>query len=86
VAKFKAATKDDTAQSIALSPDGGSLYVLKNTGTASNIADVNTSTEAVRNVLAAPSNCVGLLVSSGGGQLYELVGTARYGNIQVFAA
>ena len=52
----------------------------------SNIADVNVATEAVRKVLPAPSHCVGMLVSSGGGQLYELVGTARYGNIQVFAA
>ncbi len=86
VAKFKAVSKDDTAQSMALSPDGNSLYVLKNSDGVSNVADVSTSTEAVRKVLPAPSNCVGVLVSSSGGQLYDLVGTAKYGNIQVFAA
>jgi DNA-binding beta-propeller fold protein YncE len=85
-ARFKAATKDDTAQSIALSPDGSTLYVLKKADGVSNIADVNIATEAVRKVLPAPGHCVGVLVSSSGGQLYELVGTAKYGNIQVFAA
>ena len=86
VAKFKAASKDDTAQSIALSPDGSTLYVLKNADGTSNIADVNLATEAVRKVLPAPSHCVGVLVSTSGGQLYDLVGTPTYGNIQVFAA
>ena len=47
VAKFKATTKDDTAQSIALSPDGRTLYVLKQADGVSNIADVNIATEAV---------------------------------------
>jgi DNA-binding beta-propeller fold protein YncE len=86
IAKFKTATKDDTAQSIALSPDGSTLYVLKTADGESNVADVDVATEAVRKVLPAPSHCVGVLVSSGGGQLYDLVGTATYGNIQVFAA
>jgi hypothetical protein len=85
-ARFKAASKDETAQSIALNPDGHTLYVLKTADGVSNIADVNIATEAVRKVRPAPSHCVGVLVSSSGGQLYELVGTARYGNIQVFAA
>jgi hypothetical protein len=85
-ARFKAAGKDETAQSIALNPDGRTLYVLKTADGVSNIADVNVATEAVRKVRPAPSHCVGVLVSSSGGQLYELVGTARYGNIQVFAA
>ena len=86
VARFKAATKDDTAESIALSPDGSTLYVLKKADGVSNIADVNVATEAVTKVLPAPSHCVGILVSSSGDQLYDLVGTAKYGNIQVFAA
>ena len=85
-ARFKAASRGDTGQSITLSPDGNSLYVLKNAGTVSNIADVDTRTEAVRKVLPAPSHCVQVLVSSSGGQLYEVVGTAGYGNVQIFAA
>ena len=85
-AKFRVGGQEDTGQSIALSPDGNTLYVLKSDGATSNIADVNTSTEAVRKVLPAPSQCVQVLVSTSGGQLYEVVGTATYGNIQVFAA
>ena len=86
VARFKAGGKDDTGQSIALSPDGSTLYVLKNTGAVSNIAEVGTGTETIRKVLPAPRHCVEVLVSSSGGQLYEVVGTAEYGNIQVFPA
>ena len=86
VARFKTTAKDDTARSIALSPDGSTLYVLKQADGVANIAHVNIATEAVTKVLPAPGHCVGVLVSSGGGQLYELVGTSRYGNIQVFAA
>ena len=86
VAKFKAVSKGDTAESMALSPDGHSLFVLKHAGGVSNIADVSTATEGIRKVLPAPSNCIGVLVSPSGGQLYDLVGTAKYGNIQVFAS
>ena len=86
VAKFKAVSKGDTAESMALSPDGHSLFVLKDSDGGSNIADVSTATEGIRKVLPAPSNCVGVLVSPSGGQLYDLVGTAKYGNIQVFAS
>lgn len=75
----------DTGQSIAISPDGGTLYVLKKLGRISNVAVVDTDTEAVTKVLPAPGNCVELMVSPGGGQLYDVVGTAGYGNIQIFA-
>jgi len=83
-AKFKVGD-GDTGQSIALSPDGNTLYVLKELGGIFNVAVVDTTTEAVKQVLPAPSNCVELMVSPGGGQLYEVVGTPRYGNIQIFA-
>jgi DNA-binding beta-propeller fold protein YncE len=83
-AKFKVGD-GDTGQSITLSPDGSTLYVLKELGGISNIAVVDAATEAVKDVLPAPSNCVEVMVSPGGGQLYEVVGTPRYGNIQIFA-
>ena len=86
VAKFRVGGQGDTGRSIALTPDGNTLYVLKSDGATFNIADVNAHTEAVRKVLPAPSQCVQVLVSSSGGQLYEAVGTATYGNIQVYAA
>lgn len=81
LAKFKVG---DTGRSIALSPDGSTLYVLKQLGRISNIAVVDAATEAVRRVLPAPGNCIEVMVSPGGGQIYEVVGTPGYGNIQIF--
>ena len=37
-------------------------------------------------MLPAPRHCVRVLVSADGSQLYQLVGTSSYGNIQVFKA
>jgi DNA-binding beta-propeller fold protein YncE len=82
-ARFKVG---DAGRSIALSPDGSTLYVLKGTRLVSNVAVVDVLTESVRRVLPAPSDCRELLVSATGSQLYEVVGTSGYGNIQVFAA
>ncbi len=75
----------DPGRSLALSPDGSRLYVLKGTDAVSNIAVVDAATESVRRVLPAPSHCLEVLVSASGSQLFEVVGTAGYGNIQVFA-
>ena len=76
----------DSGQSLALSPDGTALYVLKDTDAGANVAIVDVATESVRRVLPAPANCLEVLVSASGSQLYEVVGTAGYGNIQIFAA
>jgi DNA-binding beta-propeller fold protein YncE len=72
-------------RSLALTPDGSTLYVLKGTSHVANIAVVNVATQHVRSVRPAPSHCLELLVSPSGNQLYEVVGTPGYGNIQVFA-
>lgn len=72
------------ARSIALSPDGTTLYVLRNAGEDANLAEVNVATEDVRRVLPAPANTRQVLVSADGNELYQLVGTSSYGNIQVF--
>jgi len=76
----------NSGQSLALSPDGTALYVLKGTDAGDNVAVVNVATESVRRVLPAPASCLEVLVSASGSQLYEVVGTAGYGNIQIFAA
>jgi DNA-binding beta-propeller fold protein YncE len=73
-------------ESIAVSPDGSQLYVLKGTPAVSNIAVVSAATEGIAKVLPAPSHCVGLLVGANGRELYEVVGSAAYGNIQVFGS
>jgi len=76
----------DSGQSLALSPDGTALYVLKDTDAGANVAVVNVATESVQRVLPAPASCLEVLVSASGSQLYEVVGTASYGNVQIFAA
>jgi DNA-binding beta-propeller fold protein YncE len=75
----------DGGISLALSPDGSTLYVLKGSSTVANIAVVSVGTERIRHVLPAPSDCRQVLVSANGHELYEVVGTASYGNIQIFA-
>ncbi len=75
----------DSGHSLALSPDGSTLYVLKNGLASANVAVVDLATQSVRKVLPAPSNCLQVLVSPSGNQLYQVVGTAGYGNIQVFS-
>jgi hypothetical protein len=72
-----------SARSITLSPDGSTLYVLKDDGAIANVAVVNVATQSVQQVLPAPANCLQVLVSADGTQLYQLVGTPTYGNIQV---
>jgi DNA-binding beta-propeller fold protein YncE len=75
----------DSGRSLALSPDGSTLYVLKNGLGSANVAVVDLATQGVREVLPTPGNCIQVLVSASGTQLYQLVGTASYGNIQVFS-
>ena len=74
----------DPGESIAVSPDGTRLYVLKGAGAVSNIAVVNAATGGIIKVLPAPSHCIELVESQTGQQLYEVVGSPDYGNIQVF--
>jgi DNA-binding beta-propeller fold protein YncE len=73
-------------EALALSPDNSTLYVLKGTSAVSNVAVVTLSTESVHRVLSAPSHCLELLLSPSGRQLYDVVGAASFGNIQIFAA
>jgi DNA-binding beta-propeller fold protein YncE len=77
-------TVDGDGMSIAVSPDGSRLYVLKGTLSVSNIAVIDTATEGVLKVLPAPSHCIQLAVAPDGQHLYEAVGSPDYGNIQVF--
>ena len=66
-------------EALALSPDNGTLYVLKGTSAVSNVAVVTLSTESVNRVLSAPSHCLELLLSPNGRQLYDVVGAAGSG-------
>jgi hypothetical protein len=74
------------AESVTLTPDGRTLYVLEQLGGIANVAVVNTAAKAVEKVLPAPGTCIQVLVAPGGGHLYEIVRAARTGSIQVAAA
>jgi DNA-binding beta-propeller fold protein YncE len=76
---------NEPGRSLAMSPDGSTLYVLKGTDQIANVAVVNVATESVHRVLPAPSHCLEVLTSASGSQLYEIVGTADFGNIQILA-
>ena len=76
----------DSGRSVAISPDGSTLYALKDMSPTANVAVVDVATQSVRRALPAPQGCLQVLTSASGSQLYEVVGTAGYGNIQVFAA
>ena len=73
-------------ESVTLSPDGRTLYVLEQLGGIANIALVNPATRLVEKVLPAPGTCIQVLVAPDGGHLYEVVRTAGTGSIQVTAA
>lgn len=84
VAKIRAGSGG--GESVALSPDGRTVYVLEQLGGIANIALVNPATKLVEKVLPAPGTCVQVLVSPDGGHLYEVVRAAGTGSIQVAAA
>lgn len=73
----------DPGVSIATSPNGRLLYVLKRAGDNTNIAVIDAGTERIEQILPAARNSVALSISSDGKRLYDFVGTSRYGNIQV---
>jgi DNA-binding beta-propeller fold protein YncE len=79
-------TVGDSGDSLAISPDGATMYALKDVAGGTNVAVVDLATGSVHRVLPAPGHCRQVLVSADGNQLYELAGTRAYGNIQVFAA
>jgi DNA-binding beta-propeller fold protein YncE len=74
---------DGPGIAIALSPNGGTLYVLKGTHATPNIAVISTATEVQKKVLPAASHSMSLGISLDGSELYDLAGTATYGNIQI---
>ena len=71
-----------SGRSLALSPDGGTLYVLKGSGGSTNVAVVDVATESVKRALPAAANSVQIALSPSGAQIYDLVGTPAYGNLQ----
>jgi DNA-binding beta-propeller fold protein YncE len=73
------------ARTIALSNDGSTVYVLKDVAGSSNVGVIDAATERQVKALPAPANTVDIQVSLDGSLVYDLVGTPKYGNIQMFA-
>ncbi len=68
--------------SLALNPQGTLLYALKGRGPVRNIAVVSLATESVLRVLPAPAASRQILMNANGKDLYAVVGTSAYGNVQ----
>jgi hypothetical protein len=69
---------------LSVSSIGSIVYVLSTATPVASVAAIDVATERQTKVLPAPSNTVDIQVSSDGRSLYDIVGTASYGNVQVF--
>ena len=67
-----------------MSDSGATLYALQTTRTGSNVAVVDVATEQQTEALPAPGSAVGIQLSPDNRSLYAIVGSAQYGNVQVF--
>ena len=72
-----------SGRALALSPDGNTLYVLKDHGGSDNVAVVDLATESVLRAIPVAANATAVTLSPDGSTLYVLVGTPAYGNLQV---
>jgi len=70
--------------SLVMSDSGATLYALQTTRTGSNVAVVDVATEQQTEALPAPGSAVGIQLSPDNRSLYAIVGSAQYGNVQVF--
>jgi len=69
---------------LAISNSGSTLFVLKRAGSGTNVGVISLATERQVRAMAAPADCVDIQLSGNDQQIYDVVGTATYGNVQVF--
>jgi DNA-binding beta-propeller fold protein YncE len=69
---------------LAISSSGSTLFVLKRAGSGTNVGVIRLATERQQRAIAAPADCIDIQLSANGRQLYDVVGTPTYGNVQVF--
>lgn len=73
-----------TPLAMALSSDGSTLYVLKSTRRGDNIGVIKTATEKQVTAMPAAKSSVAVEVSPDNSKVYDVVGSPKYGNIQLF--
>jgi DNA-binding beta-propeller fold protein YncE len=71
------------ATSLAISPDGNTMYVLRVLGSTTEVGVVNLQTESVVKTLAAPSGTTAIQLSPDGTSLYDIV-DATSSNLQIY--
>ena len=69
---------------LAISSSGSTLFVLKRAGSGTNVGVIRLATERQQRAIAAPADCIDIQLSANGQQIYDVVGTPTYGNVQVF--
>ncbi len=74
---------DLTGIALAFPSSGTRLYVLKGTGSIWNIAEISAGSTTISRVIPAAAHSVDLVASPDGSTLYDLVGSAGIGNIQL---
>lgn len=73
------------AVTIASSNDGATLYAMKTTASGCNIAVIDRVSQQVTDVLAAPRDCVDMVLSADGSTMYSEVGSPTVGNVQAIS-
>jgi hypothetical protein len=68
---------------LAYPSSGTRMYVLKGSSSVWNIADISAGATSISRTIPAAAHSVDLLASPDGSTLYDLVGTASVGNIQL---
>lgn len=77
------ATSSDV-RAICISPSNTLLYVLKGNQASDNVGVINLTTQAQVDVLPAPADTVSLALNALGTQIYDVVGTQTFGNVQLY--
>lgn len=69
---------------MCINPSNTFLYILKGLLSNNNVAVVNLTTQSQVDVLPAPADTVSVGINALGTQIYDVVGTQAYGNVQLY--
>jgi hypothetical protein len=72
------------ATSLAISPDGNTMYVLRMLGSTAEVAVVDLQTESVVKTLPAPSGTTDIQLNPDGTSIYDVVDSPTSSNLQIY--